>query len=129
MVEIRGAQRPVLAIGVGLVITVIGLFLASKLNPDKGNPQKECTATQCTVNFPAAKQGNRNTGVGSIVIFGVPVHMGDVSVNRAELGVGAKTLYIPMGFVREAGGMQIELKRTASDGAIIVFRKDESARN
>ena len=129
MVEIRGAQRPLRALALGLVIAVAGLYASSHIEPKKGNPQMECTATECTVNFPADQAGGRTTGVGSIVIFGVPVHMGDLSPDRAELGVGPKTLYIPKGFLRQALGLEIELKRTASDGAIIVFRKDTGARN
>jgi hypothetical protein len=129
MVEVRGAQRPLLAMGLGLVIVTAGLYAASHLNPKKGAPQKECTATECTVNFPGDKRGNKTTGVGSIEILGRHVAAGEITHNRVELLVGPKTLYIPMGYKREALGLEIELLRTAPDGAIIVFRNNTGARN
>ena len=129
MVEIRGAQRPLRAMALGLVIAVGGLWAASHLEPKKGNPEKECTDTVCTVNFPGDKRGPRTTGVGSTVVFGIPVHMGDLSPQRVELGVGVRTFYATMGLPREIAGLVVELKRTAPDGAIVEFRKDPNARN
>ena len=129
MVDVRGAQRPLLALGLGLAIATAGLYAATYINPKKGSPQKECTATECTVNFPAESRGSKTTGVGSIEIFGRHVAMAELTNNRAELLVGPKVLYIPMGYLREALGLEIELKRTAPDGAIIVFRNNTGARN
>ena len=129
MVEIRGAQRPLLAAGLGLCICIAGLYAATYITPKKGNPQKECTANECTVNFPADRRGSKSTGVGSIEIFGRHVAMAELTNNRAELLVGPKVLYIPKGYLREALGLEIELKRTAPDGAIIVFRNNTGARN
>jgi hypothetical protein len=129
MVEIRGAQRPLLALGLGLCIATAGLWAASHIEPKKGNPQKECTETECTVNFPGDKRGQRTTGVGGTDVFGVPVYMGDLSPQRVELLIGVRTFYATMGQPREIAGMVVELKRTAPDGAIITFRKDPNARN